>query len=103
MVFLRGIRVILGLDRPLLDLELQAYLPLRPTRGTEQLKRVDLSGKRRRRSLGVNQASQRKPNRSDEGFRQIRRIGMENLDAEDRFVDGSGERKSDPLVPHRFS
>lgn len=27
---------------------------------------------------------------------------MENLDVEDRFVDGSGERESDPLVPHRF-
>lgn len=27
---------------------------------------------------------------------------MKNLDVEDRFMDGSGERKSDPLVPHWF-
>lgn len=27
---------------------------------------------------------------------------MENLDGENRFVDGTSQRKSDPLVPHGF-
>lgn len=109
MVSLRGRIVISRLRlrtlrwryRSLLDRELQSYLPLSPPRGTEKLERADRFGNHR--PLRVNQSNQRKPNRSDECFPQIRRIRMKNLDGEDRFVDGSGERKSDPLVPHRFS
>ena len=105
MVSLRGRIVISRLRlrtlrwryRSLLDRELQSYLPLSPPRGTEKLERADRFGNHR--PLRVNQSNQRKPNRSDERFR---RMGMENLDVEDRFVDGSGERESDPLVPHRF-